>query len=317
VRRRLARRIAADLTHGRQVTLITTAPPHALGLIGLYVKRRCPAVRWVMDWQDLWSYDENYYLRAPSVYRSRLRRLERMMLECADLNVTTNEVAESILAEHYGVPSQQLLHISHHFDRSDFDQAELRNSDPASGSAGPVRIGFLGSLFKPPRVPGVELVEALEAMRASGIDVELHIHGAVGSELADQFVNCGALCLHGRVSHEESVSRLAEYDYLLLLLADLPNCKAVMSIKLPHYMVVDRPILAIVPKQSAIARIVRETGTGLVIPVEEDWRSELREIVQSPGRGSRVPRRVPEAIEEFAWTRLSDRWVQAIAGIPP
>lgn len=313
IRRRLTARIAADIARGKQVTLLTTAPPHALGLIGLYVKRKCPSVRWVIDWQDLWSYDDNYYLRAPAIYRPVIRRQERAMLDAADLNVTTNAVAKNVLEELYNVPANKLLYINHHFDRSDFLPFEASRTSSGARDPKTVRIGFLGSLFKPPRVPGLDLVREIEAMRGEGMDVELHVHGSVAPDHADSVQQSAALHLHGRVSHEDSVSKLAGYDYLLLLLADLPNSRAVMSIKLPHYMAVERPILAIVPENSAIADIVQETGTGVVIPVSEDWRSMLRNLVANHNSNEPTCRRDSAAIEEFAWLRISDTWLHTLA----
>lgn len=307
----LTRRIAADLAAGRSVTLLTTAPPHALGLLGLHVKRRFPEVRWVIDWQDLWSYDENYYLTVPALYRPRLRRLERRMLVGADLNVTTNGRARRVLEEQYGVAPDRLVDIHHHFDESDFRRAPQEPLRRPDGDA--IRIGFLGTLFKPPRVPGLEIVDAITAMRASGLNVELHVHGYVPKERRAALENIPGLHLHGRVSHEESINLLGDYDYLLLLLSDLPNCRVVMSIKLPPYMAAGRPVLAVVPHDSAIADIVTRTGTGFVLPVEEDWRSQLRAILERHDVEGAFAARRQTAIETFSWSYLSERWLQALA----
>lgn len=319
VKHRIARRIGADLEAGREVTLLTAAPPHALGLIGLFVKARYPEVRWVMDWQDLWSYDENYYLPIAPLYRPRARRLERRMLATADLNVTTNAKAMQVLQDLYGVARERLDYVHHHFDRSDFNEPQgpsgSRLADVRKlGGGRVVRIGFLGTLFKPPRVPGLEVVDAVQRMRAEGHDVELHVHGSVEPIVREELSNLPGVVLHGRVSHEDSIRQLAAYDYLLLLLADLPNCRAVMSIKLPHYMVVGRPILAIVPGDSAIAGIVRDTGTGHVIPVEGDWRQTLHRIVTEQSAQDAVNQRDPEAIDAYSWDRLSTRWLSVISG---
>jgi len=317
VKRRVVRRIAADVAAGRTVTLLTTAPPHALGLIGLFVKSRFPEVRWVVDWQDLWSYDENYLLPIPPRYRDRARRLEQRMLAAADLNLTTNARAMAVLRDVYGVARNRLDYVHHHFDRADFagagnasDLADVRNLH--GGRV--VRIGFLGTLFKPPRVPGREVVDVVAQLRAEGHDVELHVHGGIEPNTRAELEGLDGLVLHGRVSHEDSVRQLAGYDYLLLLLADLANCRAVMSIKLPHYMIVGRPILAIVPGDSAIADIVSDTGTGHVVPVEGDWRTALRRILTGNDAAGHLNQRDPQAIEAYSWDRLSRRWRSAISG---
>ncbi len=315
VKRRLVRRIAADLAAGREVTLLTAVPPHALGLLGLYVKRHCPGVRWVMDWQDLWTYDENYFLPLAPVHRKSIRRLEQKMLDTADLNVTTNANAARVLEEHYRVDPARLTHIHHHFDRDDFVPAQRSPAEVHDLTGGRVlRIGFLGTLFKPPRVPGMELVRALADCRSRGLNVELHVHGHVPDELRPELSRTPGVVLHGRTSHVDSVSRLAAYDYLLLLLADLDNARAVMSIKLPHYMITGRPIIAIVPADSAVAGIVENTGTGFVLPVEGPWRAQLEQTLRDVSPTKAAGRRIPERIDSYAWSEISGQWLAALRG---
>jgi len=54
----------------------------------------------------------------------------------------------------------------------------------------------------------------------------------------------------------------------MLALSDSPNCNVILHSKLPHYLSLERPILALVPENSAVAEIVTETGTGYVIPAQ-------------------------------------------------
>jgi len=315
LRRPLLRSIAAQLAEGREVCLLTTAPPHAHGLIGLYVKRRFPEVRWLMDWQDLWTYDENYYLLSPPLYRSRVRRLERRMLETADLNITTNRRAAEVLNGLYDVPVERLRSIHHHFHRPDLQVEPAGEARLGADPAPAIRIGFMGFLFKPPRVPGMQLVSAVQAMRKAGLPVELHVHGSVQPGVQKQLADrADGIVLHGFTPHEKAIGMMARYDYLALLLADLPNCRNVMSIKLPHYMITERPIIAIVPDQSAIADMVRETGTGVVIPSNADWPRQLEAFLRAADPSALMAQRREEAIEAYAWSRISLEWMQAITG---
>lgn len=311
-RRKLAKIIAEDLHKGRQVCLLTCAPPHGIGLIGLYIKRKFPQVHWIIDWQDLWSYDENYYYRTPKSYRNRLKNLEKQMLQTANMNVTTNAYAKAVLENHYAVPPHRTSYIHHHFDRA--DAGGEHNNPPSQANekhSDVIKLGFLGTLFKPPRVPGGDLAEALEQVRAAGLNVELHVHGLLplDYEQSKARLRQAGVVMHGPSSHEEAVKRLAKYDFLLLLLADLPNCKVVMSIKLPHYLMMGKPILAIVPERSAIAAIVRDTGAGFVIPTSSDWSIQLKDILQTGAQAGEVPRRNETMINEFEWENAAIKWL--------
>jgi hypothetical protein len=318
VRSKLAKAIEKDLQAGKQVCVITCVPSHSICLVGQAMKRRFPQIAWIIDWQDLWSYDDNYFLRTPYLYRGALRRMEAAFLSGSDMNLTTNARAAQVLEQEYGVPSEKVMAIPHHFDRGDLGDIGAGNeAEPLSNSSSedkPVRIGFFGTLFKPPRVPGDEVVQAVGWLRAAGIDAEIHVHGLIPTDLpwsADEMEQLG-LFMHGSTSHAEGIRKLAQYDYLLLLLADLPNSRAVMSIKLPHYLVIGRPIIAIVPEQSAIADIIHETGAGHVLPVNGDWQQGLEAVLSGMIEPDKLPVRNEQAIESYSWKNLSGRWVEAI-----
>ena len=116
----------------------------------------------------------------------------------------------------------------------------------------------------------------------------------------------------GPVPHRQAAAALSRYDYVLVLLSDLPNSKVVMSIKLPQYFLTGKPILALVPGASAIADIIRKTGTGHVIPTDGDWQAELARFL-SARQHAPVERNETE-IAAFAWDRLENQWIAAITG---
>ena len=307
-RRQLLKHIADDFAQGKQICLLTCAPPHDIGLIGLYLKQKFPQLYWIIDWQDLWSYDENYYLSTPKLYRKRLKKCEQRMLQTADMNLTTNTYAKTVLEDHYGVPTNRTSFIHHHFDQEDavgaFNEAPEATIAKQSDI---IKLGFLGTLFKPPRVPGGNFADSLALARAAGLNMELHVHGLLPQDYEQSMegLRDAGVFMHGPSSHEEAVKRLADYDFLLLLLADLPNCKVVMSIKLPHYLMMNKPIIAIVPERSAIADIITETGAGVVIPTQSDWSEALQSILQDGA----IPDRDEAAIQQFHWDNISQKWL--------
>lgn len=314
-RKVLSARIQADIVRGTDVVVLTCVPFHDLCVLGLSLKKSFPCLHWIVDWQDLWSYDENYFESTPRPYRSHLVRLERRALENCDLNVTTNPYAKTVLEEHYGVPRDRVVAIPHHFSRDDLIGGGKGSvTSHQSTQQGVVKIGFLGTLFKPPRVPGAMIHEALRNINKSGVHVELHVHGLFPKYATDASLtrmrNDG-LWLHGPASHRDSMEKLLQYDFLLLLLADLPNSKAVMSIKLPHYLAIGIPIIAVVPEPSAVADIVRETGAGFIIPINSNWQARLMEILRSDAKPPLL-RRNETAINGYAWGSLSGRWMEIL-----
>ena len=315
VKKILAENIAEDLKSGKQVCVLTITPPHDITLVGKYLKLKYSQIRWIIDWQDLWSYDENYVQRIPLIYRNRMLRLEAKVFRECDLNITTNTYAKEVVEKYYGVPSERVVSINHHFNRDDL---KLNSNDSKiheqTSNNDVIRIGFLGILFKPPRVPGDKVMNAIHHVKNSGLNVELHLFGNLPqvTKLLKKSIQDGVLIIHGKASHEESLQRLGQCDFLLLALSDLRNCRAVMSIKLPHYLMLGHPIIAIVPEKSATAEIITETGSGFVIPSNDNWGEELKRILNDSLSKKISLQRNDQIIESYSWKNISMQWLQVL-----
>lgn len=312
--KKLEQKIKNDLDYGQQICLMTMAPPQELVLIGLGIKQRFPAVRWVIDWQDLWSYDEYYFSHIPEFRQGRVRRLEKEALDTCDLNVVTNQFAHEILREKYEVSESKLRVISHAFDRGEIDGNLSGETQDGPRIDDSIKIGVLGNLFKPPKVPGERVVESVRVAKESGINVTLHIFG--DKEAIARFNGkCPEwLVLHGRTSHEESLRSVSRCDFFLLALADLPNSRIIMHAKLPHYLMLGKPILAMVPNGSMAEKIIKETGTGYIISTDEDWGKGLVRVLREFEQGASPLKRNEMEIERYSWGRISQEWVAAICG---
>lgn len=310
IARRLMPRIKTDLAQGLTVTVLTCVPPHDVAIAGLMIKREYPDIRWVTDWQDLWSYDENYLMRIPRLYHGRLRTLEREIMDSCDLNVVTNRFAQDVLMHRFDQPKESVAYIHHHFD--DFIPAPVRERREDHG---PIRLGFLGTLFKPPRVPGDKLVEALHTINKSIVAVELHVHGIVPKEIERRYWEYLGkwLFFHGYAPHNESLNEISAYDALLLFLEDLNNSRIVMSIKLPAYFSAQRPIVAIVPERSANAEIVERSGMGFVLPVAGNWQHMLKGLIENWYSKIESLQKDENYIRSFTWKKVSKKWREALS----
>ena len=314
-RKGLEREIRKDLQEGRNVCIITCVPPHALVLIGLHLKRRFPQIYWIIDWQDLWSHDRYYFGRLPGHHRDKARRLEQQVLNACDMNVVTNVYAQAVLQERYRVPAAKVQAIYHAFDPSDFIPSSRTNTNKGV-SGNPIKIGFLGNLFKPPKVPGREILDALGHVRNRGIDLVFYIYGDKYLEKVTRRPVEGLqwVVVHNRMSHEESLRKISGCDFLLVTLANLPDTQVIVPIKLPFYFLLNKPILALVPDTSIVAEMIRETGTGFVIPTDrEDWGTKLADLlIESRKHGIKL-RRDEEAIERYSWSYVSQQWLELIS----
>jgi hypothetical protein len=94
---------------------------------------------------------------------------------------------------------------------------------------------------------------------------QLNLVGAVSKEVLgsldaynlSQFVN-----LVGYVSHDDAIRYQKQSQVLLLIEINSEDAKCIIPGKLFEYMVSNRPILALGPKDSDVAQIIAATNTG-------------------------------------------------------
>jgi hypothetical protein len=311
--------VARDIKIGKKVSLITCIPPHDLSLIGLSLKSKFSQIHWITDWQDLWSWDEYYYNRVSKFYRNKLLRIERKIFSMCDINITTNFKAKAILEKHHRVPSNRVVTINHHFYPPDFPivQEDRKNQNEFKhGSM--IKIGFLGNLFKPPKVPGLRVIETIENIRKSGLNISLHIFGDESyqaQEVANTYDN-KTVAVYPRVPHKQSLVKLSNCDFFLLALSDSVNSHIVMHLKLPQYLFLKRPIIAIVPPNSFVAQLVEKTRSGHVISTTSNWEVEMMRILNKYLSPEYHFRPDENEIQKYSWENISKYWLQVIKNIP-
>ncbi len=310
--------IATDIRKNKSVIIITSLPPHDLSIIGLSLKIEFPEIYWIVDWQDLWSWDEYYSESAPKFYTNKLLNLEKEILTKCDVNVTTNVKAKAVLEKHYKIPPERIVSINHHFYQSDFPNNLQNFKNNYKFKIGTkIKIGFLGTLFKPPKVPGSKVVRAFTNIRKSKLNVELHIFGDNSKFAREAAINSKKypVVLHSRTTHKQSLLNIAQCHFLLLALSDSPNSNVVMHSKLPHYLMLKKPILAIVPPNSFVAQLINKTGSGYVIAPESDWVPQIENIVKNYSNSEYNSQRNEKEIEKYSWNNISKCWLKVIKGI--
>ena len=309
--RQLQAEIKKDFGRNRKVCLITPVPPHDLLVAGLYLKRKYPQIHWIVDWQDLWSYDEFYFSQVPKFMQNKVKVLEKEVFNTCDANVVTNDFAKTVLEEHHGISPKRIWVISHAYDRNGTNYPQ--NSVPQFKD-GPIQIGFLGNLFKPPKVPGEEVLAALQYVKQSGIDLVFHI---VGDKYLEKVTrkpveNFDWAVVHDFTTHDNSLRLVSNCDFLLVALADLPNSRAILHIKLPFYFMLGKLILALVPENSAVAEAIRHTGTGYVIHNPRTWGKSLVELFRRYKSDGSPLKRNQEAVDHYSWSIVSKQWLEVI-----
>jgi hypothetical protein len=175
--RKLAKVIQRDIEQSCRICVINSVPHHDLGLVGLDLKKKFPSIKWIVDWRDLWSYDEKYFKSSAPIYRDKLMCLEREIFNHCDLNVTTNDFAKEVLMTEYDIPADKVVSIEHAFSREDIEDKFDGTASAKYKSGNIINIGFLGGLSKHPKVSAIKVLNAIKSVKMSGIDVVLNVYG--------------------------------------------------------------------------------------------------------------------------------------------
>jgi glycosyltransferase involved in cell wall biosynthesis len=252
---RLVRREGIDV-------VLTTSPPPSLHLLWAAVKRATPAA-WVADLRD--PLTSHPHRRG---YESQLARLKekavggvgRLVASQADAIVAASDaIAEEMRA--LG-PKAKVVTIENGCDFDDFAGLEHRDGDR-------LRITHAGH-FHGKRDPK----PFLRAVAESGLDdVVVRFAGdfrAADREYAESLGLGDRFELLGNVTRRRSLELQRDSEALLLLIPESGGRgRGVLTGKIFEYLAAERPILAAVPPDGAAARLLHDTGAGVVVPSDD------------------------------------------------
>jgi glycosyltransferase involved in cell wall biosynthesis len=255
--------IAVRLVRGEKIDVVlTTSPPPSLHLLGAAVKRTTGAA-WVADLRD--PLTSHPHRRG---YESQLARLKeksvggvgRLVASQADAIVAASEaIAEEARALE---PKGKVVTIANGCDFDDFAGLEHHASER-------LRITHTGH-FHGKRDPK----PFLQALAESNLD-DVVVRFAGDFREADrayaESLGLGEKVeLLGDVSRRRSLELQRDSEALLLLIPESGGRgRGVLTGKIYEYLAAERPILAVVPLDGAAARLVRDTGTGTVVPSDD------------------------------------------------
>lgn len=239
--------------------IVTSGPPHSMHLIGRRLKMSL-GIPWVADFRDPWTNIDFYHeLMLTSIADSIHRRLERKVVQAADLVITVNRAME---AEFLSKGAKRVEVIS-----NGFDEADRVESDAALGEKLTfVHIGTLGEA-RNPLAFWTALGELVRELPYMAEHVSVKLVGKVDHSVSLSVKDNGLTNLVEYVSympHMEAIKEQHNAGVLLLLVNNTPTAKGIVTGKLFEYMAAGRPVLAIGPRDGEMADILLETGAGVV-----------------------------------------------------
>ena len=252
-------------------TIITSGPPHSLHLIGLELKQKMN-LKWLADFRDPWTtigYHKS--LRLSQYAAKKHKQLESQVLNSADTIIVTSKTTK---AEFQALTTKPIEVITNGFDVEKVDKQSLDTK---------FSLAHIGSFLseRNPKIVWESLVELCTEIPDFKSHLEIKLIGAISQEVLDTIEQFGLnLYLNnlGYVSHAEAVAHQRKSQVLLLIEINSEETKSILPGKLFEYMVSERPILAIGPKDSDFAEIITNTNSGVFFEYSE--KAKLKQTIQ-------------------------------------
>lgn len=261
--------------------IYSTSPLATAHLIALRI-HRATRVPWVADFRDPWI-EEGIHPRPGSMRERIERRLERAVVRGADrLVMTTSRLRDEILARHPDLGTEKARVIYNGYDESDF--AGLRPGGDRERFE-LLHAGLVTAEFRDPTPVFKALASLLEEGALERSRVRLTFLG--GGPYVESSAFSEGIAAHRlsdvvevapRVSHAESLQRLARAGGLLLMQAS-DDTRSLIPAKAFEYLRLPRPILALV-LEGATADLLRGLDACYVVgPSDhEGLRAAIRSL---------------------------------------
>ncbi len=288
-------------------TLITTGPPHSLHLIGLHLKSQLP-LRWIADFRDPWitiGYHNQLKLTAASKRKHEI--LELKVLQSADeILVTSSSTRLQFLTK----TTKPITVITNGYDDEQVERQIVDNK---------FSLAHIGSLLseRNPVFFWQCLAELVREVPDFKDYLQLKLIGTVSDDVL-QTINSYDLTafvdLVGYVSHREALIQQRKAQILLLIEINSKNTISIIPGKLFEYMAAGRPILAIGPKGSDFAEIIKKTNTGEFFDYaqKEDLKKSILNLFGLFKEGQLRVNAV--GVEQFSRKKLTENLSQIIKG---
>ena len=245
--------------------IITTSPPHSTQLIGLRIKKRYPAIKWISDLRDPWTDIYYYELFYPTFISRKIdRKYEKSVLLNADIVTTVgNTLAKQLESKAKGI-SGKIKIIHNGYDESDFDNIEPIASDRFI-------ISYTGTISESYPLDG--FIKALNRLIAMGNDILFRFTGLIAESQKKQIKSSIAmdhLEFIQYADHRNAIVQMVSSSLLLLVIAKHPGNRSFLSGKLFEYIASGKPVLCLGPVDGDAAHILNSTGCGKCFSYDDE-----------------------------------------------
>jgi len=278
--------------------VITTSPPHSTQLIGLKIKKRFPAIKWIADLRDPWT-DIYYYKQFyPTIISKAIDlNFEKNVLKKADKIITVGRSLKTLFSAKVPGVDRKTEVITNGYDESDF--IEVPKIIPNMFT-----ITYVGTLSDIYPIEG--LIPALKNLQVSGRDFILRFVGTVSEKtkkLLQSEIPENCLEFLPYVIHSEAIKYMMGSSLLVLIIPLHQSNKSIITGKLFEYLATGKPIICLGPVEGDAAEIIASCRAGKTFAYYDSVN--IAEFVTNAVRQPEVSEK--KAVKNFSRLNLAKR----------
>ena len=241
--------------------IITTGPPHSMHLIGLGLSK-ATGLPWLADFRDAWTKMFYYkHLGLSDCADRKHHELEKKVLDNATIVVSVSPYEQK---DFQAMTSNKVRLMTNGFDPEDY-----RKLPDGDGNFNITLTGLFASDGNPKALWQVLSKKCMADEEFRRL-LRIRLVGKTDEDILESIKAAGLgenLVYLGYQPHRVAVQEQRNASFLLLCLRQEPEYASAVPGKIFEYLASRRPILGIGQPDSIMAKIVRDTSSGMVY----DW----------------------------------------------
>ncbi len=233
-----------------------TSYPFSAQLIGLKLKKKFGSrIFYVADYRDSWQFEPKL---SENVNRTRLRKIQKLdnmvLKKCDYFTVATEQILEEYFEIIPELKSKSTV-ILNGFDEDDFNDIVPMKFDKFT-------FFYMGKIYDYKRSP-LPILETLHKVENS-MDFQFISIGTIPKSILNDVNSKFSFFKYlGYKSHKQALEMGAGADILVLIVNDDIKSKGVITGKVFEYIRLNKPILAICPKDGVLEKLINDYKLGV------------------------------------------------------
>lgn len=289
--------------------IYSTSGPYSDHIIGYFLKEKFNKP-WVCDFRDEWTNNPYAEFNKQDTFYKIIRNMEKNILNKCDKLITISNLAKENYINDLKINENKIEVITNGYDEKDFENIKLNNKKNSKFTL--IHNGML-YMIRTPKTFLIAIKQLIEDNKIDKEKIEIIFSYTENEEVWKNYLmenNMESIVtFKDYMNHNESIKLSMNSDLLLLIVGQGDKNKGVYTGKVFEYLRMNKPILALSPKNSVVEKLLKETNSGENYEFEDiDGISKyIYEMYQKWNKSTENISRKNRNVEEYNRKKLTNK----------